>query len=212
MTYPAYTRAERIADGVVHIAGLIAAIVGVTLLFALWAAHFDGPTLVSTIVYACALVGMLSASAVYHMAAHTSLRPLLRRLDHAAIYFKIAGTYTPLGVALGTTFGYAVLACAWLLAVVGAARKLLTAPGKMTTGWLPYVLLGWGGLLLFVPLAPLLPLPSLILIVAGGALYTLGVVFYAWESLRFANAIWHGFIVAASSCFFLGITGVLTTA
>jgi len=205
LSYPDYSRAERIADGIVHIVGIGAAIVGVALLFALWALQMDGPTLAATILYCAALIVMLTASAAYHMAAHTAARPILRRLDHAAIYVKIAGTFTPLGVLLGTAFGYVVLLIVWIFALVGAGAKLMAARGEMTTGWLPYVALGWAGLALFVPLVPILPGLSLGLIAVGGLLYTGGVVFYCWESLRFSNAIWHVFIVVASACFFIGI-------
>ena len=205
MSYPDYSRAERIADGVVHIVGIGAAIVGVAVLFALWAFQMDGPTLAATILYCAALIVMLTASAAYHIAAHTAARPILRRLDHAAIYVKIAGTFTPLGVLLGTAFGYVVLLVVWIFALVGAGTKLMAARGQMTTGWLPYVALGWAGLALFIPLVPILPGLSLGLIALGGLLYTGGVVFYCWEGLRFSNAIWHVFIVVASACFFIGI-------
>jgi hemolysin III len=190
MSYPDYSRAERMADGAIHIVGLLAAIAGVSVLFAMWALRMDGVTLASTIVYSGALILMLAASATYHLAAHTTARPILRRLDHAAIYLKIAGTFTPL---------------------IGATAKLLAKPGQMTTGWLPYVALGWFGVALFVPLMDILPGTSLGLMLAGGLLYTAGVVFYAWEGLRFANAIWHLFVAAASACFFLGISGALAT-
>jgi len=209
LSYPAYTRAERIADALVHIFGICAAIVGIALLFAVWAFTMDGATLAATVLYCAALLLMLTASAAYHMAAHTWARPFLRRLDHAAIYLKIAGTFTPLAVFLGTAFGYVVVAIVWTCALIGASAKLMTAPGKMTTGWVPYVALGWAGLALLVPLSAVLPGLSLAMIVAGGLLYTAGVVFYCWESLRFSNAIWHGFIVIASACFFIGISAAL---
>ena len=211
MSYPNYSRAERVADGAVHIVGLLAAIAGVSALFAMWALRMDGVTLASTIVYSGALILMLAASAIYHLAAHTAARPILRRLDHAAIYLKIAGTFTPLSVLLGTGFGYIILALVWGMALIGAAAKLLAKRGQMTTGWLPYVALGWFGVALFVPLMDILPSTSIWLMISGGLLYTAGVVFYAWESLRFANAIWHVFVALASACFFLGISGALAT-
>lgn len=209
MSYPDYTRAERLADGAVHVAGLLAALTGIAVLFAMWALRMDGVTLASTVVYSGALLLMLLASAAYHMWAHTAARPVLRRLDHAAIYVKIAGTFTPLSVLLGTAFGYVILALVWILALAGAATKLRAKRGQMSTGWLPYVALGWVGVALFVPLTGILPWASLALLLAGGLLYTGGVVFYAWESLRFANAIWHLFVALATACFFLGITTAL---
>ncbi|MDT8326425.1 MAG: hemolysin III family protein [Roseovarius sp.] len=174
MSYPNYSRAERMADGAVHIVGLLAAIAGVSVLFAMWALRMDGVTLASTIVYSGALILMLTASATYHLAAHTTARPILRRLDHAAIYLKIAGTFTPLSVLLGTGFGYVILALVWVLALIGASAKLLAKRGQMTTGWLPYVALGWFGVALFVPLMDILPSTSIWLMISGGLLYTGG--------------------------------------
>ncbi|WP_135501204.1 PAQR family membrane homeostasis protein TrhA [Roseovarius aestuariivivens] len=209
MSYPAYSRAERIADGVVHVVGVSAALAGVVVLFAMIADQLPWSTFWAAMVYALALVTMLSASAAYHLAAHTSARPLLRRIDHAAIYVKIAGTLTPLGVLLGSLSGYVILCLIWALALTGAVFKLRAAPGKMSTGWLPQVALGWLGLVLLIPLWPNLPRESVFLIITGGMIYTGAVVFYCWESLRYANAIWHAFVLAATACTFLGITSAL---
>jgi len=206
MSYPAYSRAERVADVAVHICGLVAAITGIAMLFTLLALQLDAITLAAAIVYTATLLLMLGASAAYHLYAHTAARPVLRRLDHAAIYVKIAGTFTPLSVLLGTAFGYVILGLVWVLALFGAVTKIRAKPGQMPTGWLPYVALGWIGLALFIPLYAVLPGSSLTLLLTGGLLYTGGVVFYAWESLRFANAIWHLFVFMATACFFIGIT------
>ena len=212
MSYPKYTRAERIADGAIHVVGVGAALIGVSLIFRNLSEHLSGPTYVATCIYAVALVTMLTASAIYHIAAHTPARPILRRIDHAAIYFKIAGTFTPLSVILNTTFGYVVLGFVWALALFGAASKLMTARGQMTTGWLPYVALGWIGVALFIPLVSVLPAFSLTLVVAGGLIYTAGVIFYRWEGLRYANAIWHGFVLIASTCVFFAVSAALAVA
>ncbi|MEO1138534.1 MAG: hemolysin III family protein [Pseudomonadota bacterium] len=209
MSYPNYTRAERVADGVVHILGVGAALAGIVVLFAYGSGRMNAGTFTASIVYAIAMILMLGASAAYHMAAHTSARPLLRRIDHAAIYVKIAGTLTPLGVLLGTITGYVVLAVIWLFALLGARSKLRAARGKMSTGWLPQVALGWLGLGLIIPLWPNLPPESLNLILAGGVIYTGAVVFYCWENLKYCNAIWHACVLAATACCFLGISGAL---
>lgn len=212
MSYPEYTRGERIADGVIHVLGVGSALAAVALLFAFWAGTMGLGTLLATSIYAGALILMLSASAAYHLAAHTPARPILRRIDHAAIYVKIAGTLTPLAVLLGTAFGYAVLAVIWGLALIGAGRKLLAKPGRMSTGWLPQVALGWLGLALIVPLWPALPETSMKLILAGGVIYTGAVIFYCWESLRYCNAIWHACVLIATGCCFLGLSGAIAAA
>jgi len=212
MSYPPYSPSERIADGVVHVSGLVAALAGVAAVYSVFALDMDSVTFLAVTVYSLSLLAMLGASAAYHLLAHTALRPLLRRLDHAAIYVKIAGTFTPLGILLGTAFGYAVLAGVWVCACLGALAKLRMPPGSMTTGWLPYMALGWAGVALILPLSGVLPGVSLALIVGGGLLYSIGVVFYAWESLRFANAIWHVFVALASACFFIGINTAVAAA
>lgn len=205
MAYPAYSRPERIADGTVHVLGIAASIAAVVAFLALTRGMLAPAALTATLVYSVTLIGMLTASGIYHLAAHTRFRPVLRRLDHAAIYLKIAGTFTPLAVLLGSLSGYLILGAVWLVALAGAARKLLARRGHLPTNALPYVALGWIGAMLMVPLTKIAPLPALILLAAGGLTYTAGVLFYRWESLRFATAIWHGFVLIASSLFFAGI-------
>ncbi|MDF1670366.1 MAG: hemolysin III family protein [Roseovarius sp.] len=212
MSYPEYCRAERIADGVVHVFGISAAMIGIVVLFTLLEQGLDWGTYTATAVYAAALLLMLSASGAYHILAHTKARPILRRIDHAAIYVKIAGTFTPLSMILGTGFGYVILGLVWLLALIGASAKLMAQRGQIGTGWMPYFLLGAAGVLLFVPLAGVVSMFSLILLALGGILYTAGILFYCSEKLRYANAIWHIFVLLASASFFMGISTALAQA
>lgn len=203
--YPAYSRPERIADGVVHAIGVTLALVGAVLLI-VFAALGTSPGLTAAVsVYSGALLLSFVASAIYHMTPWEGARPVLRRIDHAAIYLKIAGTYTPLVVLIGTAFSYGVLAAVWALALLGALVKAFfwRSPGRFAPAL--YLLLGWASLLLVWPMVQTLPLAASILVLAGGVLYSAGVIFFAWENLRFSNAIWHGFVLAASGCFFAAI-------
>ena len=212
MSYSSYSRAERVADGAVHLAGVATAVAAVVWLFARASGQVGWGVWTALAIYSAALLMMLCASGAYHILADTVARPVLRRMDHAAIYVKIAGTFTPLAVLLGTAFGYVLLGLVWGLALAGAVVKLMAGRGRMTTGFWPYLALGWLGLALFVPLVRVLPGVSLQLILAGGLLYTAGLLFYSWEKLRFANAIWHGFVVIASGCFFAGIATAIAGA
>lgn len=212
MSYPDYTRAERIADAVIHVIGVTGAVIGVGVIFWLFADRMAWPTFLGTTVYAIALVMMLTASAAYHMGAHTAARPILRRIDHAAIYVKIAATFTPLAILLNSKFGYVVLSLVWALALTGAINKLMAERGKMTTSWLPQVALAWIGVALMVPLLSHLPTVSVWYIVVGGLTYTGAVIFYCWENLRFSNAIWHAFVLLATGCLFMGISTALAAA
>ena len=206
--YPAYARSERIADGTVHALGVTLALVGTGLLLtfaALWA-HGGAGQLTALAVYGAAISSSLLASACYHMTPWEQLRAPLRRVDHAAIYLKIAGTYTPLVVLIGGAFAYLVLATVWIVALSGAVMKLAFWRNPGWAGTALYLGLGWASLLLVWPMVTTLPLAATILVAAGGVLYSLGVVFFVWETLRFSNAIWHGFVLAASACFYAAIT------
>jgi hemolysin III len=211
--YPRYGRAERIADGVMHALGVTFALTGAVLLITFAALSATGAQIAAVSVYAGALIATFTASAFYHLTPWERLRPALRRVDHAAIFLKIAGTYTPFVVLIHSAFAYAVLALVWTLALGGALLRLLKR-GKLghIQTW-TYLLLGWLSLLLVWPMVQTLPAPATALVLAGGLLYSAGVIFFRWETLKFANAIWHGFVLAASACFFAAISlGVLTQA
>jgi hemolysin III len=210
--YPAYSRSERIADGAIHLAALVLALTGSVLLIVFAAIWTSGGTTAAVAVYGGLLTFSFIASGCYHFTPWERFRPTLQRIDHAAIYLKIAGTYTPLVVLIGSAFGYAVLATVWLLAVAGAIAKLFfwRTPGRL--GPLLYLGLGWASVLLVLPLAPVLPLPAMILIGAGGLLYSAGVLIFVRDGMRFVMPLWHGVVLAASACFFAAISlGVFDT-
>lgn len=203
--YPYATLSERIADGTMHALGVIGAICGATFLL-IWASGATSAAgLTALAIYSAALIATFTASAVYNMIPYDGPRPLLRRIDHAAIYLKIAGTYTPLVVMIGTGFSYLILAIIWGLAIIGMTLKLFfwRKPGRF--GPALYLIMGWLSLGLVYGLWPVVPAASMILIAVGGGLYTAGVPFYAAKTMPFSTAIWHGFVVAASGCFFAAI-------
>lgn len=202
--YPDYATSELVTDGVVHLAGIAAALVAIS---AFLSGHFsalDGWTFASLVIYWIGLLAMLSISFCYHMTPWERFRPHLRRYDHATIYLKIAGTYTPFVAVIGGAWGYGLLAIVWALALFGAGRKLFhwESPGRM--GVFLYLGLGWISVLLIWSIF-LTSQPAAWCVVIGGLLYTAGTIFFHWESLKFANAIWHGFVVVASGFLFAGV-------
>lgn len=203
--YPSYARSERIADATMHGLGVLGAVSGTVALMVWSAGTVDMGLKISLIVYAIALLATFCASAFYHMTPWERIRPTLRRIDHAAIYLKIAGTYTPFVVMIGTGFAYLILGIVWSLALVGIVAKLFfwRAPGMLGTAL--YLGMGWLSVFLIWSLAPIVPTPVLWLMSAGGLLYTAGVVFFQWETLKFSMSIWHGFVLTASACFFSAI-------
>ena len=198
--YPDYSNAERIADGLVHMAGVFGALIGGIALITLVSGPGSLSDLFAAWVYAVAILTGFIASATYHMTPWKHWRPLLRRFDHAAIFLKIAGTYTPLVVLIGSNFSFLVLGLVWATALYGISRKLFhwSEPGMGSI--VLYLGLGWASLALAWPMIQTIPALSFWLVIAGGVTYTVGVIFYKWESLRFSNAIWHMFVLAASAC------------
>jgi hemolysin III len=148
----------------------------------------------------------LLASAIYHLLPFDRTRALLGRIDHAAIYFKIAGTYTPFVVLIGTGFAYGILAVVWALAIIGAVAKLSFWSTESKASLYLYLGMGWLSVLLVWPMWQNLPTTALTLIGIGGLIYTLGTIVFAHPGMRFQNAIWHSFVLAASICFFAAIS------
>lgn len=204
--YPVYSRAERLADAFLHILGILLSLIAVPVMVTLAAVwHGDLGTVGAALVYGASLIAMFTLSACYHMVRHGRTKQILRRLDHAAIYVKIAGTYTPFAVLLGGGDTMPILAGIWGAALLGAVLKI-TVPGRLETLSLAlYLALGWGAVVLFGPVWNEIPRPIFMLMLAGGGLYTLGVVFLYWDRLRFHNAIWHAFVLAASFVFYFAI-------
>jgi hemolysin III len=195
-----YTRNEIRADALVHGAGILAALVGSIALLA-----HAGITWVLA-AYLFGLLVMLACSAAYNLTPPSQLKWILRRFDHSAIFLLIAGTYTPLLLFLpDAAQSWTLGLITWLGAAFGIAVKFLF-PGRFDRlAILVYLALGWVGITAASAFAQVLPPQVLNLIIAGGILYTAGVIFHIWESLKFHNAIWHGFVAAAAACHFAAI-------
>jgi len=197
------TRGERHADGIVHLTGLAVGLIGVAVMLVQALRHLSVPSTACLAVYGTGLMAMLACSATYHMLAAPAWKEVCRRCDHAAIFLKIAGTYTPFAVVnMGGIAGYALLGVVWGVALVGAAAKLLLAHTWDRLAIALYLALGWAVLTVFPPLIASVPAAALALLGIGGVLYSVGVLFHVWTRLPYHNAIWHLFVLAGSACHF----------
>ena len=201
---------ERSADRWVHIVGLTAGAVGGLILLGMSLGVGRLGQAAAIGVYATCLVLMFLASAAYNLASPRR-RVLLRRLDQAAIFFMIAGSYTPFTTQrLAGAWSWGMTLAVWTLAIGAAAIKLF-APGLDRKFWVGvYLALGWLALVAIKPLLAGVSALALVLLLAGGLVYTLGVVIYLKRDLPFRRAIWHGFVTAAAATHFVAIlTGVV---
>lgn len=203
MAYP-YSKAETLADGAVHAAGLLFAIPACAYLVSHAAAQ-STPAFAATTLYAACLIIAFAASALYHMCPVDRLRPTLHRIDHAAIYFKIAGSYTPIVAVIGSGFAYGVLGVVWALALIGAIAKLSFWSTSSKGSLALYLGMGWLSALLVWPMWQTLNGTVVVLIVIGGLIYSVGTRIFAHPGMPYQNAIWHSFVLLASICLFAAI-------
>jgi hemolysin III len=204
--FPQYTDRERVADGCIHVIGVTASLVALTALLIVSVKAQAMLWMVALLVYGLALVAMFSCSAGYHLVIHPKIKEVFRRLDHAAIFFMIAGTYTPfILIKMNDPWGLTLLAVVWTMAAIGIAIKLFAPRFLEGLTVALYLVQGWAVLAAWQPLMSALPGVVLTLLMIGGVLYTVGVVFHLWDRLPYQNAIWHGFVLTAASVHYAAV-------
>ncbi len=207
-----YDRAELIADGVVHGVGVLCGLIAATVLVVLTAVYATAFEVVGVSVYVAGLLAMLVLSAIYNLWPVSRAKWILRRFDHSAIYVLIAATYTPVIMQVkDSIFAVALLIGVWCVAIVGVVLKL-ALPGRydrVAVGL--YLAMGWSGIMLYDSAATALPAMALWFVIAGGAMYSFGVIFHAWQRLRFQNAIWHGFVLLGAACHYTAVLDLVLT-
>ncbi|MGB7432869.1 MAG: hemolysin III family protein [Ahrensia sp.] len=207
--YPYYAKEEIKADATAHLLGILGALAAFAWLASQSMIGFAGALPLSLTIYALCMITLFCCSAAYHMTPKPQWRPVLRRFDQSAIFFKIAGTYTPLVVLIDTTLSYSLLAMVWGAALLGAGFKLGTGDRLDKYTVVIYLGISWSAVLLLWSLFTTLPLLSASLIVVGGVVYTVGVYFHQSGHIKYNNAIWHFFVLGGSACHFLAIANAI---
>ncbi|KFG70386.1 DNA-binding protein [Microvirga sp. BSC39] len=208
-----YDRGEIIADGIVHAVGVIVGTISIIALIVLAAPTVGAWEFTSILIYGMGLLTVLTVSGLYNLWPISPVKWMLRRFDHSAIYLLIAGTYTPFITQMKAgAESLVLLVGVWLTSAVGIALKL-RFPGRFDRlSILLYLFLSWSGVMAYESVFGALPDSTLWLLAIGGILYTAGVVFHLWESLRFQNAIWHTFVLVAAACHYGAVLDCLVLA
>lgn len=192
-----YSRAEYLSDLVVHLTGCLAVLACVPALFWVSLGHESGlAPVLGAACYGLGLMAMIWASAIYNVFPHPDWDWLLKRLDHSAIYVKIAATVT--GFALIAGQGWELVIGLWAAACLGIGLKMVCPYSFRRTSLVLYLGMGWAGALVGWQMLSVLPVASLTLTAIGGLTYTGGVAFYLWERLPFHFTIWHVCVLTAS--------------
>jgi hemolysin III len=197
---------EEIANSVSHGIALLVAIISVPFLL-VEASRLSTAAIVGTSIFALTLVLLYLTSTLYHALPVSSAKDILLKLDHGAIYFFIAGSYTPFALgALSDIWSWVIFVVIWLFAISGA---ILKAFDLLSSSWLStglYLIMGWLVLIATIPLAGRMPMTVDVLLVAGGLAYSVGVVFFILDSrLRYAHTVWHCFVVLGTTCHFFAV-------
>lgn len=194
-----FSMAELVADGIVHGIGIAFALSLGTVLIVFAAIGTARPELPAIIIYLVTLLTVLGVSLAFNLAPVSGFKKLMARLDQAAIFLFIAGTYTPfLAIMGGSATAVVMMVLVWAASIIGIALKLIVPERFGRLAILLYLGIGWSGILVFQQLAATLPPVAICLLIAGGLVYSLGIVFHLWEKLKFQTALWHGSVVIAA--------------
>ena len=209
MTERPQSHGEEIANSVSHGLGFILALASAPILIVTAAKSGNSVNIVGASVFAVTMVLLYCASTLYHATATDSLKALLRKLDHGAIFLLIAGTYTPFTLGpLSGPVGWTLFGVIWSLAIVGVLLKAFDRIEHPVASLGFYLLMGWLCVVVIGPLQQRVPLPGLLLLGAGGLSYMAGVAFFTFDSrLRYGHFIWHLFVLAGTGCHFFAVLG-----
>ncbi|MEJ2344471.1 MAG: hemolysin III family protein [Gammaproteobacteria bacterium] len=201
-----YTLGEEIAHVVSHGIGALLSVAGLAVLVVFAALNGNAWDIASCSIYGATLIFLYTASTLYHGITRPKAKQILRRIDHAAIFLLIAGTYTPFTlVTLRGGWGWVLFGLVWGLALLGVVLETFV---KRRIRWFSitlYLGLGWLVLIAIKPLLAAVATGGLILLLAGGLCYSLGVIFYVRRRMAYHHAVWHLFVMAGSALHFFSI-------
>lgn len=197
---------EEIFNSITHGIGTLLSIAALVLLVVFAAIKGNAWHVVSFSIFGTTLVLLYLASTLYHSFTKEKIKNFFARLDHAAIFLLIAGTYTPFVLTtIRGPLGWTLFGIVWGLAITGVIIRMiyLTRFRKLMVGI--YLAMGWMFLIAIVPIVQNLPTSSIVFLFVGGGCYSIGVIFYAWRNLRYGHGIWHLFVLAGSIMHFFSV-------
>ena len=197
---------EEIANSISHGLALVLALAAMPVLILSAAELGNTRFTIGVVVFGVSIVLLYLASTLYHSLRHERAKQFFRKVEHCAIFLLIAGSYTPftLGVLRGP-WGWTLLTIVWVLAVAGITMKIIAGHRHWWLSIVLYVVMGWLAIVAVKPILTLVPLPGILLILAGGVAYSGGLAFFAAHRIRYNHFIWHLFVMAGTVCHYLAV-------
>ena len=201
-----YSRHEEIANSITHGIGALLGIAALVLLLVFSCIQGTTSHVVSSAIYGSALITLYLASTLYHAIPYPKAKKILQKLDHSSIFLLIAGTYTPFTlINLRGPWGWTIFGLVWGLALAGIILELATRKRYKKLSITLYLCMGWIIVIAIKPMLDNVATGGLLLLLSGGIIYSLGIIFYLWKSCPFNHAIWHMFVLAGSILQFFAV-------
>jgi hemolysin III len=201
-----YSAAEEIFNSLTHGIGTLLSIAGLVILVVYSSIYGNAWHIASCSVFGASLIFLYLNSTLYHSFTNLKTKYFFKKMDHSAIYILIAGTYTPFSLVIikGMT-GWILFGVVWTMAIIGIILKFtcLSKISKISSAI--YLMMGWVCIFAMNKIIAVLSTEALVYLVLGGVLYTVGVVFFAWDRLKFNHGIWHLFVLMGSTFHFFAI-------
>ncbi len=194
-----YTLGEELFNSISHGVGALGAIACCAVIVVFAALTRDPWKIVSASVYGICMILLFLFSTLYHSLTNATAKKVFRAFDHLGIFLLIAGSYTPITlVTLRGPLGWTLFGVVWGAAVLGIVFNAISVERFKKFSMIAYIATGWAVVLAIVPLVQSIPLPGIILMVIGGLMYTIGIVFYKMKKIRYMHSIWHLFVLAGA--------------
>lgn len=210
---PKVSIGEEVANAITHGIGAALAIAGLVWLVVKAALAGNAWHVTSFAIFGSSLVILYTASTLYHALMHRSTKRLFRKFDHMSIYLLIAGTYTPFCLTvLNGWIGWTIFGLMWSCAILGIIFKSLYTGRKEIMSTILYLIMGWAVVFFIKPVYSGMSSAGFLYLVLGGAAYSLGVIFFLLERMKFSHSIWHLFVIGGSTLHFFSVLTLLPAA
>ena len=206
-----YTREEEILNSASHGVGAVLAVGGTVVLIIMSAMFSNTWSVVSSCIYGASLIVLYTMSTLYHAISNNKAKSFFRIMDHDTIFFLIAGTYTPYTlVILNGAIGWVLFGIVWGAAILGIILNSIDLERFKKFSLICYIMMGWVVIFAVKPMINALPTLPLVLLLIGGILYTVGIIFYVIKKVKYFHSIWHLFTIAGSAFHYFSILIAIT--
>lgn len=201
-----YTVGEEIFNAVSHGVGALMSLAALTLLIIFAALKSNGYGMAGALVYGISLILLYSMSMVYHIVQAEKAKRVLRIFDHCSIFVLIAGTYTPyLLVCMENPMRWIMFGVIWGVTILGIILNAINLEKFRKFSMVCYVCMGWAIIFSIKTIAEAIGIGGLVLLVAGGIIYSVGIIFYSMKKYRYMHSVWHLFVLGGSVCHYLSV-------